>query len=634
MAGHTISGLIKPRSDPEQYTVEIPGMTHGSMNPLHPIDGWPLDPFTCIRKIAALSDRLMQIAFIKITGGGLATYQDVIEMEKEVDKVEASVPARLQARVAADGKSLETVVQSDPLNFLLSAFLCSRLATSRVRLHRMFIFPKKGVSPEERRRHLDTLLQCSRRHLLAVQHFPLSLNMHPLMLYSLVNTAVACALVLIINHQSPQLLIDEDFFIVELRKVINLFDLGKRTIATTMARRAVTLLNTLVEEIEYRHLTSAHKSWDRRKKGPAATLKAPGNQQPRDDERETRKTKRKANPPPPLAPTSFQPSCCASGIPGQDDPYTAQAARRESGCISSPECLKAFIPSSTETLNQPSSTTGTQRSRPDSNVAFSAQPTPPLVSSHPIQRPGFSTHSSSSHLSPPQLFSRPGRSNSTSTRPVAVLPQSLGKDPIVEFGSMDPHLDHYKFDFPPIRFDPYADIEAQVGGIKAIDGGRLLQQSDVLDVFNPEFLFQFQSMKGEEDQGGYPTSKRMMINGTNLKHFQPTFDLDIDPTASSRELTFREGGKSRSDLMNSLGVDQPAQAFSYHYDGWTQRNSSSFATFDNDESVNDHLCTTMPAGISTTSTGMNPSTSAVSTHLYSTESDQGHIHHDWPNTSS
>jgi hypothetical protein len=121
--------------------------------------------------------------------------------------------------------------------------------------------------------------------------------MNPLVTYGLINTAVSCALVLLISEYRPpdcnfsiefqidpqkltliksecvdqqqhELVIEEDFFLTQLHKAIDLFDLGKKTMAATMARKAATLLRTLIQQIEIRSRSTGSTSWDRRKKGP------------------------------------------------------------------------------------------------------------------------------------------------------------------------------------------------------------------------------------------------------------------------------------------------------------------------------------------------------------------------------
>jgi hypothetical protein len=70
----SLLALACPSAD--QITVKFPGTVISSATPLHPVDGWPLDPLVCIRRIAAQNDRLMRKASIKIASGHPATYQE------------------------------------------------------------------------------------------------------------------------------------------------------------------------------------------------------------------------------------------------------------------------------------------------------------------------------------------------------------------------------------------------------------------------------------------------------------------------------------------------------------------------------------------------------------------------------
>ena len=74
------------------------------------------------------------------------------------------------------------------------------------------------------------------------------------------------------DHQTHDLVIDEDFFLCQLQKVISLFDLGEETFAATMTRKAVTMLQALIKQSELHSRSSGFTSRDRRKKGPGATV--------------------------------------------------------------------------------------------------------------------------------------------------------------------------------------------------------------------------------------------------------------------------------------------------------------------------------------------------------------------------
>jgi hypothetical protein len=75
------------------------------------------------------------------------------------------------------------------------------------------------------------------------------------------------------DHQTHDLVIDDDFFLCQLQKVIALFDLGKEIFAATMTRRAITLLQALIRQSELHSRAAGFTSRDRRKKGPGAAVK-------------------------------------------------------------------------------------------------------------------------------------------------------------------------------------------------------------------------------------------------------------------------------------------------------------------------------------------------------------------------
>ncbi|PLW17845.1 hypothetical protein PCANC_15558 [Puccinia coronata f. sp. avenae] len=71
-----------------------------------------------------------------------------------------------------------------------------------------------------------------------------------------------------IDYPTHELVIEEYFVLAQLHKTINLFDLGKKTTAATMSRKAATLLRTLIQHIKLRSRSTASTSWNRRKKDP------------------------------------------------------------------------------------------------------------------------------------------------------------------------------------------------------------------------------------------------------------------------------------------------------------------------------------------------------------------------------
>jgi hypothetical protein len=93
------------------------------------------------------------------------------------------------------------------------------------------------------------------------------------------------------DQQTHELVIDEDFYLSELHKVMALFDLGKKTVAATMSRKAITLLQTLIKRAELLAHSAESKSWDRRKKGPGATVKVSHKSTAVDNEDEVKKHK-------------------------------------------------------------------------------------------------------------------------------------------------------------------------------------------------------------------------------------------------------------------------------------------------------------------------------------------------------
>jgi hypothetical protein len=74
------------------------------------------------------------------------------------------------------------------------------------------------------------------------------------------------------DHQTHNLVIDDDFFLCQLQKVIALFDLGKEIFAATMTQRAITLLQALIRQSKLHSRAAGFTSRDRRKKGPGAAV--------------------------------------------------------------------------------------------------------------------------------------------------------------------------------------------------------------------------------------------------------------------------------------------------------------------------------------------------------------------------
>ncbi|KNZ56148.1 hypothetical protein VP01_2485g5 [Puccinia sorghi] len=111
-AGYVVANGKRPLNDADQISVKFPGTVISRATKIDPADGWPENPLVCIRRLAAQMDHLMRQVDVKVLSGHPVTYEDLAETVKRLDQLESSVPPRLQMRLSADGKSLETVVKS------------------------------------------------------------------------------------------------------------------------------------------------------------------------------------------------------------------------------------------------------------------------------------------------------------------------------------------------------------------------------------------------------------------------------------------------------------------------------------------------------------------------------------------
>jgi len=512
-------------NDVDQISVKYPGTVISRTVEFDPADGWPKNPLVCVRKLGAQMDHLMRKIDAKVLSGHPVTYEDLAETVKRLDQLELSLPPRLQMRLSADGKSLETVVES--AHNVPVAFLHARFCVLRMRLHRLFIFPKAVVPPEERLKQLRMLLTVSKQHFLAVQHYPHHLSMHPLMIYGLINTAVPCALVLLINHQTHELEIEEDFFLAQLHKTTALFDLGKKTMAATMARKAITLLKTIIQQIELRSRSAGSKNWDRRKKGPAVALEINQNAESTDGSDEVTKRKQPKVHAQPQEPANFPFQQEEFGMPSAEPPQAMQHNRQRSGHPAMHSISSSDSIISTSQVMIPTHASLSIASHPlasSTAEAFSVQPTPPLVPSQPSQRPGFSTHSSSSQFSPILHNTSLDRLNSgPSTRPVANLPRSHYLGSTVEFGAVNTQLDNHQFDFRVLQSlsQGYGERGAHThAGTET--GGAYNTTGPTNRLDSLEFLLPHSS--------GLPMESASSQSADNLAPFQPTFNLDFGLT--------------------------------------------------------------------------------------------------------
>ncbi|KNZ62651.1 hypothetical protein VP01_1241g1 [Puccinia sorghi] len=668
---YRIMSLHSFRSLVSQISVKIPGTVLTPTTPLHPTDGCPLDPLLCIRKLAAQMDQAMRQSSIRITSGQPATYQEiryfkphfVIEAQRRIYEVESLIPHRLQAGISADGKSLETVIKNDPVYILLAAvslqlssiclqsgllsrFLHARFCIPQIRLLRLFILPKTGVPPEERIKQLQSqftpptfhssyqsllktvswfssrksiirltspnvcflflllfsshpeLLTVSKRHFLASEYFPHSLSMHPLVLYGLINTAIACALVLLIN-----------FFLSQLQKLMALFDMGKKTIAATMARKAVTLLQTLIKQIELRSGSAGSKSWDRRKRGPGVAVETSHNSQYADGDDAVNKHKQQVLlhslqfvqckyhhgqggrgtstlrtehliptvpnvSSKPHEPERFHSLSYGFVTLSADSSQAVRHNRHESEHAAKPTAGSSTSLGSTSPPGlvpiHTSPSVGFFPPALSSSEAPLGQPTPPLVSSQPSRRPGFSTRSSSSQFSSTHNDACLDRSNSSpSFRAVASLPRHLHLGSNVEFGTIDAQLDNYQFHFPTRHSSAgYGKSGGSQKRTGADEGTvNLRDEPNLLNIFDAGFLLHIPNWTTQtENHTSTQLPEFLPINAGDLEYFQPTFNAENFTGIADA------GVLSSTDLAGP--VDPGRFSFSSHYEGDTGINKS------------------------------------------------------------
>ncbi|KAG0149657.1 hypothetical protein CROQUDRAFT_653511 [Cronartium quercuum f. sp. fusiforme G11] len=160
--------------------------------------------------------------------------------------IEEMIPHRLQVVISPDGHSIRTKVTHEQRGTMFCYHIWNRLSSIRVRLHRLFIFPKDGVTESERMRHVQALGDVCQRHLLILSKFPQKLIMNHLVAYTFVNTGVAVALTLI---ACPGVL-DDSFFIPQLNRIVKSLTLAQHSLTSSLARKAVVLLNALISQAE------------------------------------------------------------------------------------------------------------------------------------------------------------------------------------------------------------------------------------------------------------------------------------------------------------------------------------------------------------------------------------------------
>ncbi|KNZ56144.1 uncharacterized protein VP01_2485g1 [Puccinia sorghi] len=332
---------------------------------------------------------------------------------------------------------------------------------------------------------------------------------------------------LTVDQQTHELEIEEDFFLAQLHKTTALFDLGKRTMAATMARKAITLLKTIIQQIELRSRSAGSKNWDRRKKGPAVALETNQTTVSTDGRDEVIKRKQPKVHTKSHEPANFQFQQYEFGMPSAESPQTMQHNRQRSGqpAMHSISSSDSVIPISQVMIPTHASSSITSHHLGSSTAeAFSVQPTPPSVPSQPSQRPGFSTHSSSSQFSLTLDNTCLDRLNSgPSIRPIVNLPRSYYLNSTVEFGKFNTQLDNHQFEFRALQSFPQVYVESgghAHAGAEEVGAYNTNGQTNRLD--NPEFLLPQLSCSQMESASSQSAG--------SLAPFEPTFNLDFGLT--------------------------------------------------------------------------------------------------------
>ncbi|KAG0150269.1 hypothetical protein CROQUDRAFT_232433 [Cronartium quercuum f. sp. fusiforme G11] len=214
---------------------------------LDPEDGWPIDSHLAMCRAFALSDDAYNQTKLKLRNKQSISYEEILEAERNLIAVESMIPERFRLVTGVDGRSVQPTKPLEEFSQRTCFLVWQRLCLARVQLHQPFIFPKEGVTESEQSRHVQELGAACRKHLLMLDVFPPGILVNSLTLYPYVSTAVACALTLVACPKA----LDASFFLPQLRRIINLFMLAENTPAWSMARKARTLLETLMVRVEY-----------------------------------------------------------------------------------------------------------------------------------------------------------------------------------------------------------------------------------------------------------------------------------------------------------------------------------------------------------------------------------------------
>lgn len=239
-AGEAVVGQIRQPVDFTIHPVKLPGTVDCVLDPN---DGWPVDPLLAMRRACALCDRALYETTSKLLTGRSATYDELLEVERSILAVEKSLPDRLALDISPDRLSVRPRLSHDPSIALMCYSIWQRLSVVRLRVHRPFLFPKDGVPESEHRRHMHALEFVCRRHLLICGHLPHVMMMHPLVLYSYTNTALSCGIALLAY---PDIL-DASFFISELHKLLAIFATAQKTVSSSLASSASTVISYMIE---------------------------------------------------------------------------------------------------------------------------------------------------------------------------------------------------------------------------------------------------------------------------------------------------------------------------------------------------------------------------------------------------
>ncbi|KAH9816834.1 hypothetical protein DFH28DRAFT_192610 [Melampsora americana] len=185
-------------------------------------------------------------SFDRARGKRRGLWMQLLKVERSILDAEESLPDRLGLVLSPDRLSVRPKLSLDPSGALMCYAIWQRLSVVRLRVHRPFLFPKEGVSESEHKRHIHALEFICRRHLLICGHLPHVMMMHPLVLYSYINTALSCGIALLLY---PDML-DASFFISELHKLLDIFSTAQKTISSSLASSASTVISYMIERAQ------------------------------------------------------------------------------------------------------------------------------------------------------------------------------------------------------------------------------------------------------------------------------------------------------------------------------------------------------------------------------------------------